>query len=117
MKFSMLIAIIFGLLTSMALTLIEADHTVWIHNKVTAGTWTRVQASVVNGGDGTFTEKTRMAHKGYSLTIPDRVKKYWLGFGVTLSLEHDKWRGPFTNDGDRCYHFHGDASYWELYDC
>ncbi|CAG8750275.1 12639_t:CDS:1, partial [Funneliformis mosseae] len=84
---------------------------------VTAGVWTRVRASVVNGGDGAFADETRKAHKGYSLTIPDRVKKYWLGFGVTLSFENDKWRGPFTNDEDRCYHFHGDESYWELFDC
>ncbi|CAG8726580.1 9665_t:CDS:1, partial [Funneliformis mosseae] len=93
------------------------DHTVWIQNKVSAGAYTRVQASVVNGGDGTFADESERAHKGYSLNIPDRVKQYWLGFGVEGSFEHDKWRGPFTNDGDRCFHFHGVLENWEVFDC
>ncbi|CAG8692507.1 3381_t:CDS:2 [Funneliformis caledonium] len=117
MKFSTLIAIIFGLLTSMALTLIEADHTVWIHNKVSAGTTTTVTASTVNGGDGRFADGSEIAHKGYSVNIPDRVKKYYLGFNVEGSFEHDKWRGPFNNDGDRCFHFHGVLENWDILDC
>ncbi|CAG8729156.1 1371_t:CDS:2, partial [Funneliformis mosseae] len=107
MKFSTLIAIIFGLLTSMALTLIEADHKVRIHNKVTAGTQTSVTAALTNGEGGQFASAGATAHKGYSLTIPDNVKAYYLDFGVNQGITEAFTRlGPITNDGDKCYHFH-----------
>ncbi|CAG8712142.1 11191_t:CDS:2 [Funneliformis mosseae] len=114
MKFSIIIAIVFGLL-SMTLTLIEA-HTVWIHNKVAVGTHTRVTAAKDRNGKG-FSTDGNWAHKGYSLNIPDDVKAYWLGFNVYDSFEEDKWRGPITNDGDKCYHFHGTLENWDIYEC
>ncbi|CAG8528621.1 8997_t:CDS:2 [Funneliformis mosseae] len=111
MKFSTIIAIVFSLL-SMALMLIEADHTVWIQNKVTSGTWTNVSASVTNGGDS-FNADGDWAHNGYSVSIPDSVNSYWLQFRVAASTEDNKWRGPIPNDGDKCWHFHGTIDNWK----
>ncbi|CAG8468115.1 14838_t:CDS:2 [Funneliformis caledonium] len=118
MKFSTLIAIIFGLLTSMSLTLIEADHKVWIHNKITAGTQTSVQALLTNGQGGQFASKGAIAHKGYSLTIPDNVSFYYLDFAVNQGISEPFTRlGPITNDGDKCYHFHGTLYNWRVLEC
>ncbi|CAG8762613.1 1183_t:CDS:2, partial [Funneliformis caledonium] len=111
MKFSTLIAIIFGLLTSMALTPIKADHKVWIHNKVMAGTHTFVTASLTNGEGGQFASKDAIAFKDYSLTIPDNVSTYYLDFAVEKGIS--KQRGPITNDGDKCYRFHDNVADWD----
>ncbi|CAG8715807.1 13790_t:CDS:2 [Funneliformis mosseae] len=115
MKFSIIIAIVFGLL-SMTLMLIEANSTVWIHNKVTRGTWTHVSAAETKDGDS-FDEDGDWAHHGYSVSIPNSVNSYWLKFSVTLSGEDNKWRGPILNNGDRCFHLHGTIDTWKVFDC
>jgi hypothetical protein len=59
----------------------------------------------------------KYSHTGYSLTIPDDIQKYWLVFHVHLSTEQDKWQGPFNNDGDKCWHYHGHLDSWEIWEC
>uniref|UniRef100_U9T0K2 DUF1566 domain-containing protein n=1 Tax=Rhizophagus irregularis (strain DAOM 181602 / DAOM 197198 / MUCL 43194) TaxID=747089 RepID=U9T0K2_RHIID len=85
-SFTIIVAIIFiQVLTPF--TEVYADHTVWIHNKVTAGTWTNA-ATVLENKKGNF-----------DWHVPDNVQSYWLAFRVGASTEEDKWRGPFNNDG------------------
>ncbi|CAI2168725.1 7766_t:CDS:2 [Funneliformis geosporum] len=33
---------------------------------------------------------------------------------LVFSTEEDKWRGPFTNNGDQCWHIHGSVDIWEV---
>ncbi|CAI2167229.1 17864_t:CDS:2 [Funneliformis geosporum] len=121
MKSSIFIAIIFGLFM---LTLIEG-YTVVIQNKVTKGTDTMVAATYGDEGgnfnwwhtNDAIVENFAEAHSGYNITIPDNVTTYWLVFGVDWSTEQDKWRGPFTNNGDQCWHFHGTLDDWKIYGC
>ena len=94
------------------------DHHVYIHNKIFVGTYTCVQATTDNSSlYHAITEPCAFAHKGYSLTIPDKVQTYWLAFEVYASLENVKWRGPFQNDGDKCWHFHGSVDDWNIDEC
>ncbi|POG82317.1 hypothetical protein GLOIN_2v1834409 [Rhizophagus irregularis DAOM 181602=DAOM 197198] len=48
------------------------------------------------------------------LTIPDDVKTFNLVFGVAHSLKVDKWRGPFDNTQDICWHYHGHLNSWKV---
>ncbi|CAI2168823.1 13165_t:CDS:2 [Funneliformis geosporum] len=122
MKSSIIIAIIFGLVTSMTLTLIEGNK-VWIQNKVERGCFTRAAATQIHDEEGWEWDKDgidnrgQWTHNGYYLYIPEDVKTYWLVFGVLYSTEEDKWRGPFENDGDKCWHFHGTLDNWKIYGC
>ncbi|CAI2168821.1 13164_t:CDS:2 [Funneliformis geosporum] len=123
MKSTIIIAIIFGLVTSMTLTFIEANHTVWIQNKARIGVFTHAAATEenqqghFNWNDGGFANEGEWTHTGYSLNIPDEINTYWLAFQIGLSLEDDKWRGPFNNDRDQCWHFHGTLENWEIFEC
>ncbi|CAG8534728.1 9702_t:CDS:2 [Gigaspora margarita] len=56
------------------------------------------------------------AHDGFSLTISG-VSSYWIVFGVIATTEQDKWRGPFDNTQDYCWHFHGSEDDWEVFPC
>jgi hypothetical protein len=99
-----------------------AGHTVWIHNKVDAGSYTLVAATPKNeegpwNWSGGIAQEGDWAHNGYSLLIPDNVESYWLVFSVSGSTEDDKWRGPINNDGDKCWHFHGHLDSWEIWEC
>ncbi|GBC06390.1 hypothetical protein RclHR1_00680034 [Rhizophagus clarus] len=102
-----------------------ADTHVWIHNKVTAGTWTNAAAVLENkqgdfdwsGDAGAIDIEGDWAHTGYSLTVPSNVKSYWLAFRVAASTEENKWRGPYNNDGDKCWHFHGTLDNWIVFEC
>ncbi|CAG8764536.1 497_t:CDS:1, partial [Funneliformis caledonium] len=76
------------------------DHKVRIHNKIMAGTHTLVTTSLTNGEGGQFASKGAIAHKGYSLTIPDNVSSYYLDFVVDQGIsESFTRRGPITNNG------------------
>ncbi|CAI2162697.1 19527_t:CDS:2 [Funneliformis geosporum] len=123
MKSSIIIAIIFGLVTSITLTLIEG-YTVWIQNKALRGTTTLAAATLTYEKDAwnwtdapDINSESGIAHQGYSLDIPNEIKSYYLVFWVFLSLRQDKWRGPFNNDGDKCWHFHGTQDFWDVYPC
>ncbi|CAI2190145.1 4386_t:CDS:2 [Funneliformis geosporum] len=118
MKFSIYFAIFFGLQVPLA-----QGHTVWIHNKVTVGTLTAAAATETNEGSGFswygpyIDMHSENAHKGYSLYIPDNKATFWLVFGVSGSLQENKWRGPFNNDGDKCWHYHGTIDGWNVDEC
>jgi hypothetical protein len=56
----------------------------------------------------------KFSHVCYSLTVPDDVQSYWLNFHVR---EQDKVRGPYNNDGDKCWHFHGHIDSWKIWEC
>ncbi|CAI2168829.1 5806_t:CDS:2 [Funneliformis geosporum] len=107
----------------MTLTLIEANHTVWIQNKARIGCYTHSAATKDNEAghfdwnDGGFANEGEWAHNGYSLNIPDEISTYWLAFQIGGSLEDDKWRGPFNNDGDKCWHFTGTLESWDIFEC
>ncbi|CAB5305960.1 unnamed protein product [Rhizophagus irregularis] len=70
-----------------------------------------------HGDAGAIDIEGDWAHRGYSLNVPDNVKSYWLAFRVAASTEDDKWRGPFNNDGDKCWHFHGTIDSWNVFEC
>ncbi|GBB87971.1 hypothetical protein RclHR1_14490002 [Rhizophagus clarus] len=107
---------------------VEADdgHTVWIHNKMIGGTQAIAAVTHDNeketwhwspdNNDAIF-ESYSFAHMGFYLKVPSKVETFWLVFGVGLSQEEDKWRGPFTNTQDLCFHFHGNVFKWELWQC
>ncbi|CAG8475095.1 22720_t:CDS:2, partial [Gigaspora rosea] len=57
------------------------------------------------------------AHAGFVLAVPDNVESYWIILGVGLSVEDDKWRGPYNNTQDICWHFHGHFEKWEIWPC
>ncbi|CAG8848921.1 45116_t:CDS:1, partial [Gigaspora margarita] len=100
-------------------------HTFWIQNKLVRGTISTVAAR--DNGDksgwnwatrpGAFAYNSKSAHTGYSLTIPADKSSYWMVFGVAESTEQDKWRGPFDNTQDYCYHYHGSEDDWDVYPC
>ncbi|CAB4387449.1 unnamed protein product [Rhizophagus irregularis] len=123
-SFTMIVAIIF-IQALTPFTEVYADHTVWIHNKVTAGTWTNAATVLKNkkgnfdwsGDAGAIDIEGDWAHTGYSLNVPDNVSSYWVAFRVAASTEDDKWRGPYNNDGDKCWHFHGTIDSWDVYEC
>ncbi|CAB4379763.1 unnamed protein product [Rhizophagus irregularis] len=106
---------------------VEADHTVWIHNKLDKGTQAIAAVTHTNeketwhwspdNNDAIF-ESYSFAHEGFYLTVPSKVSTYWLVFGVGGSaFEEDKWRGPFENTQDLCFHYHGNLVKWELWQC
>ncbi|PKY41821.1 hypothetical protein RhiirA4_455488 [Rhizophagus irregularis] len=89
---------------------------VWTHNRVTVGTSTTVTATKENRNwDNIIAQNSKFGYDGYSLTIPDDIQTYWPVFEVHMSTEHDKWRGPFQNDGDKCWHFHDHLNSWEIW--
>ncbi|CAG8741107.1 26319_t:CDS:2 [Gigaspora rosea] len=47
----------------------------------------------------------------------DKDSWNWMVFGVEVSTEQDKWRGPFDNTQDYCYHYHGSEDDWDVYPC
>ncbi|EXX63653.1 uncharacterized protein OCT59_027390 [Rhizophagus irregularis] len=72
-SFTIIVAIIFiQVLTPF--TEVYADHTVWIHNKVTAGTWTNTATVLENkkgnfdwhGDSGAIDIQGEWAHVGYN---------------------------------------------------
>ncbi|CAI2169670.1 18179_t:CDS:1 [Funneliformis geosporum] len=100
----------------------RAGHIVWIQNKAWYGTHTFAAATFkCEGGqfdpDFKIDLGDEVAHKGYHIEIPDSIDSYCLVFGVILSTEKDKWRGPFTNNGDQCWHFKGSEDDWDVYPC
>ncbi|CAI2170274.1 14644_t:CDS:2 [Funneliformis geosporum] len=121
MKSPITIATVIGLIM---LTLIEG-HIVWIQNKALSGTSTCAAATLINEGkhfsfegrSDNIDAHCETAHTGYSLNITDDKRSYWLVFGVSWSTEENKWRGPYTNDGDKCWHFHGSEDSWDVYPC
>ncbi|CAI2180478.1 17141_t:CDS:2 [Funneliformis geosporum] len=118
MKSPIIIATVIGLIM---LKLIE----VWIQNRALSGTITCAAATHENEGDkfsfnelnDAIDEVCKTSHDGYYLNISDTIQKYWLIFGVEWSTEDYKWRGPFTNNGDKCWHFHGIEDNWDVYPC
>ncbi|CAI2176900.1 14269_t:CDS:2, partial [Funneliformis geosporum] len=98
-------------------------YTVWIHNWASSGTITDAAATENNEkGHWSWTHpaidnRGESARKGYHLVIPQNITTYWLVFGVASSLEDDKWRGPYNNDGDKCWRFHGSEDDWNINEC
>lgn len=78
------------------------------------GTWAGVDAITEDGKK--ITSNWSISHKGFHLTIPDDISSYYLHFGL-ISFEEVKTRGPFTNDQDACWHFHGNVFKWKVYTC
>ncbi|CAB4484357.1 unnamed protein product [Rhizophagus irregularis] len=108
---ALIISIIFSLIAFMSPT---EGYKVWIHNKLESGTWAGVDAVTEDGKK--ITSNWSFSHKGFHLTIPDDTGTYYLHFGL-ISFEDIKIRGPFTNDQDACWHFHGNVFKWEVYTC
>ena len=102
---------------------ITAGHTVYIQNKLVAGT-SGIVAGTIDKEDNfnwqindSWAQDSSRAHAGFSLSVPDNLNTYWLVFAVGLSTEQYKWRGPFTNNQDICWHFHGHIDSWDVYPC
>ncbi|RGB34760.1 hypothetical protein C1646_700966 [Rhizophagus diaphanus] len=91
---TLIISIIFILIVFISIT---EGHTVWVHNKLVAGTWA-AQSSI--------------AHNGFHLAIPDNIAMYYLYLEAIGSTEDTKIRGPISNDKDNCWHFHGSLDDW-----
>ncbi|GBC04084.1 hypothetical protein RclHR1_00550029 [Rhizophagus clarus] len=125
MKFHPLfISIIVSLIAFVSL--IEG-HTINVENKLVRGTW-GLGAATDYLGSGNFDwdhdnsaidQNWSIAHNGFDLTIPDdqNITTFYLVFGVSGSTEQDKWRGPFDNNQDYCWHFHGHIDSWKVYPC
>ncbi|PKC13198.1 hypothetical protein RhiirA5_372451 [Rhizophagus irregularis] len=64
--------------------------------------------------DGLIDDGISVSHHSFELTIPDDVKTFNLVFGVAHSLKVDKWRGPFDNTQDICWHYHGHLNSWKF---
>ncbi|GES79974.1 hypothetical protein GLOIN_2v1843800 [Rhizophagus clarus] len=85
---ALIISIIFSLL--IAFTSFTGGKTVWVHNKLTVGTWAAVTAT--NDSDGIY--------------------------NIAQDCTQDtKERGPFDNNQDSCWHFHGHLDSWDIYSC
>ncbi|CAG8747872.1 103_t:CDS:1, partial [Gigaspora rosea] len=76
----------------------KEDHFSWVYNNA-------------------FAQKSSVAHTGFTLHVPEDVESYWIIFGVDVSTEQDKWRGPFNNTQDICWHFHGNVDDWKIWPC
>ncbi|CAG8512146.1 uncharacterized protein OCT59_019305 [Rhizophagus irregularis] len=99
------ISIIISLIAFISLT---EGKIVKIENKLDKGTRAMV-AALDYMSDGNY--------EWGELTIPDDVKTFNLVFGVAHSLKVDKWRGPFDNTQDICWHYHGHLNSWKVYPC
>ncbi|CAG8632433.1 4381_t:CDS:2 [Gigaspora margarita] len=102
---------------------IDYDHTVYIQNKLVRGTIAQVAARYNDQGPwnwwtrpGAFAYGQSTAHDYFSLSISG-VYVYYLVFGVDVSTEQDKWRGPFNNTQDYCWHYTGNEFNWEVWPC
>lgn len=101
-------------------------YTVYIQNKLDRFTMANVAASKVAGSgwydwshpdENQISQGSSVSHAGFSLWVPNEINQYWLVLGVQGSLEYDKWRGPFGNTQDICWHFHGHLESWEVFPC
>ncbi|CAG8822339.1 10729_t:CDS:1, partial [Gigaspora rosea] len=81
-------------------------HTVWIHNKLVAGTIARITASENFDGSQLIVVDESTAHKGYSLWVPENYTNFWLTFYVVDTTRKSKVRGPYNNSQDVCWRFH-----------
>ncbi|CAG8704779.1 34951_t:CDS:2 [Gigaspora margarita] len=84
-------------------------------------TWASVTAVTAttncsDGGNDITTDRS-VAHKGISLKIPDDTTMYCLAFDVIGGPQETKWRGPYDNTEDICWHLHGNLFSWELNPC
>ncbi|RIB09909.1 hypothetical protein C2G38_2107383 [Gigaspora rosea] len=79
------------------LPIIAAGHHVWVHNKLAPGTRARVDPSETPDFAIVIDEEESTAHKGFSL---------WA-----------KFRGPYNNTQDYCWHFHGSEDFWDINTC
>ncbi|CAB4404281.1 unnamed protein product [Rhizophagus irregularis] len=109
---ALIISIIFGLI---AFTSLTEGHTVWIQNKLVVGTVSITTALTPDGG--VIDEKMASAHKGYHLYIPEDKSTFYLDFDVLGSVQDLKKRGPFNNDQDSCWHYHGNSGNWDVFPC
>ncbi|CAB4471379.1 unnamed protein product [Rhizophagus irregularis] len=117
------ISIIISLIAFISLT---EGKIVKIENKLDKGTRAMVAAlDYMSDGnyewgdedDGLIDDGISVSHHSFELTIPDDVKTFNLVFGVAHSLKVDKWRGPFDNTQDICWHYHGHLNSWKVYPC
>ncbi|RIB22096.1 hypothetical protein C2G38_2076483, partial [Gigaspora rosea] len=115
------IAIIFSTIIAFAPHI--EGHNIYIQNKLDRGTWASVAGTIKqednfnwNNNDA-FAQDSSRSHAGFVLSVPDNVLSYWVILGVGLSAEEDKWRGPYNNTQDICWHFHGHLENWEIWPC
>ncbi|CAI2169818.1 2833_t:CDS:2 [Funneliformis geosporum] len=115
MKSSIFFAIIFGLLVPLVQV---QGHIVWIQNKVVWNTITETSAVIVdNQGKWNYIDDNRaFSHEGYHLEIPDDIEAFSLVFIVDYRRFEYKMINV-KNEGDQCWHYHGNKYEWEVYPC
>ncbi|GBC09014.1 hypothetical protein RclHR1_08540013 [Rhizophagus clarus] len=112
---ALIISIIFSLL--IAFTSFTGGKTVWVHNKLTVGTWAAVTATNDSDGIYNIAQDWSVSHNGFHVDVPDNYPTFYLFFDVIVSTQDTKERGPFDNNQDSCWHFHGHLDSWDIYSC
>ncbi|PKC11512.1 hypothetical protein RhiirA5_397443 [Rhizophagus irregularis] len=113
---ALVIPIILNLIVFMSLT---EGHTIWVHNKLVVGTWAAVTAvdTLDYAHQNQIDQQWSIAHHGFHLTIPDNYTTFYLYLEAIASTQDTKTRGPFNNNQDFCWHFHGSLNDWDVYAC
>ncbi|CAI2188890.1 13544_t:CDS:1 [Funneliformis geosporum] len=89
---------------------------VWIQNKIELNIYTWTGAFVFNdeGKRSWINVQAAKSHDGYHLKIPNDIKQYWLAFSLNEFKDFDQ-EGPFNNDEDICWYWHGHEHNWKVY--
>ena len=88
-----------------------AGNHIWASNKMWPGTIGNI---FVTADGKTIASGGSHAHDGITIDLTSEYKSYYLTFSVEASTEDDKHRGPFTNDQNYCFKFHGSVDKWDI---
>ena len=64
--------------------------------------------------DNVITTTGSLAQDGFNIVVTSEIPVYNLIFDVVGTFQDIKHRGPFKNDQNYCFKFHGSVDKWDI---